>query len=184
MPVAYVRPRRLASGVELAGDKLVLRDAATVDGLTARRVPRVRAMASPGRAGRLGRRHCHASRRATRCRAAARTGSHRRPVDGFQLACMARIWRLRLCGTGRPCVRGRRRRAHLPFRCWRGRTARAVQPPRLAMASCRLGRRSLSWRVRARTSPRAAPMSCIASRVPRCSRSRMKSSARQPPCTR
>ena len=34
MPVAYVRPRRLASGVDLAGDKLVLRDAATVDGLT------------------------------------------------------------------------------------------------------------------------------------------------------
>jgi hypothetical protein len=35
MPVAYVRPRRLASGVGLAGDKLVLHDAATVDGLTA-----------------------------------------------------------------------------------------------------------------------------------------------------
>ena len=35
MPVGYVRPRRLASTVELAGDKLVLRDAATVDGLTA-----------------------------------------------------------------------------------------------------------------------------------------------------
>ena len=35
MPVGYVRPRRLASGVELAGDKLVLRDDAAVDGLTA-----------------------------------------------------------------------------------------------------------------------------------------------------
>src|SRR5262249_62149765 len=35
MPVGYVRPRRLASGVELAGDKLVLRDAAVADGLTA-----------------------------------------------------------------------------------------------------------------------------------------------------
>ena len=35
MPVAYVRPRRLASGVGLTGDKLVLHDAATVDGLTA-----------------------------------------------------------------------------------------------------------------------------------------------------
>jgi hypothetical protein len=35
MPVGYVRPRRLASGVEVAGDKLVLRDAAAVDGLTA-----------------------------------------------------------------------------------------------------------------------------------------------------
>ena len=35
MPVAYVRPRRLASGVDLAGDKLVLHDVATVDGLTA-----------------------------------------------------------------------------------------------------------------------------------------------------
>jgi hypothetical protein len=34
MPVGYVRPRRLASGVDLAGDKLVLRDAAAVDGLT------------------------------------------------------------------------------------------------------------------------------------------------------
>jgi hypothetical protein len=35
MPVGYVRPRRLASGVELAGDKLALREAAAVDGLTA-----------------------------------------------------------------------------------------------------------------------------------------------------
>jgi hypothetical protein len=35
MPVGYVRPRRLASGVELAGDTLVLCNAATVDGLTA-----------------------------------------------------------------------------------------------------------------------------------------------------
>lgn len=35
MPVGYVRPRRLASGVELAGDKLALRDPAAVDGLTA-----------------------------------------------------------------------------------------------------------------------------------------------------
>lgn len=35
MPVGYVRPRRLASGVELSGDTLVLRDFAAVDGLTA-----------------------------------------------------------------------------------------------------------------------------------------------------
>jgi hypothetical protein len=34
MPVGRVRPRRLASGVELDKDKLVLRDAATVEGLT------------------------------------------------------------------------------------------------------------------------------------------------------
>jgi hypothetical protein len=35
MPVGYVRPRRLASGVELAAHTLVLRDATAVDGLTA-----------------------------------------------------------------------------------------------------------------------------------------------------
>jgi hypothetical protein len=35
MPVGYVRPRRLASGVDMSVDKLVLRDAAAVDGLTA-----------------------------------------------------------------------------------------------------------------------------------------------------
>ena len=35
MPVGYVRPRTLASGVDIADDRLVLRDAATVDGLTA-----------------------------------------------------------------------------------------------------------------------------------------------------
>ena len=35
MPVGYVRPRRLASGVDLSGGKLVLRDATVVDGLTA-----------------------------------------------------------------------------------------------------------------------------------------------------
>ena len=35
MPVGYVRPRRLASGVGLSVDKLALRDAASVDGLTA-----------------------------------------------------------------------------------------------------------------------------------------------------
>src|SRR5450756_285522 len=35
MPVAYVRPRRLALGVDLAGDQLVLREPAVVDGLTA-----------------------------------------------------------------------------------------------------------------------------------------------------
>jgi hypothetical protein len=35
MPVGYVRPRRLASGVELTGDQLVLRDAAVAGGLTA-----------------------------------------------------------------------------------------------------------------------------------------------------
>jgi hypothetical protein len=34
MPVGHVRPRRLASGVELADGKLVLRDAAAVEGLT------------------------------------------------------------------------------------------------------------------------------------------------------
>jgi hypothetical protein len=34
MPVGHVRPRRLASGVELDKGKLVLRDAATVEGLT------------------------------------------------------------------------------------------------------------------------------------------------------
>jgi hypothetical protein len=35
MPVGYVRPRRLASGVDLSAGKLLLRDAAAVDGLTA-----------------------------------------------------------------------------------------------------------------------------------------------------
>jgi len=35
MPVGYVRPRRLASGADLSTDKLMLRDAAVVDGLTA-----------------------------------------------------------------------------------------------------------------------------------------------------
>jgi hypothetical protein len=35
MPVGYVRPRRLASGAAVAGDKLALRGAAAVDGLTA-----------------------------------------------------------------------------------------------------------------------------------------------------
>jgi hypothetical protein len=35
MPVGYVRPRRLASGVDLSAGKLVLRDAVVVDGLTA-----------------------------------------------------------------------------------------------------------------------------------------------------
>lgn len=35
MPVATVRPRRLASGAEIAGDKLVLRDAVEIEGLTA-----------------------------------------------------------------------------------------------------------------------------------------------------
>ena len=35
MPVGYVRPRRLASGMDLSAGKLVLRDAAAVDGLTA-----------------------------------------------------------------------------------------------------------------------------------------------------
>lgn len=35
MPVGYVRPRRLASGVELAEGMLVLRDGARIDGLTA-----------------------------------------------------------------------------------------------------------------------------------------------------
>ena len=35
MPVAVVRPRRLASGAELTDDKLVLHDAASIDGLTA-----------------------------------------------------------------------------------------------------------------------------------------------------
>ena len=34
MPIGHVRPRRLASGVELDKDKLVLRDAAVVEGLT------------------------------------------------------------------------------------------------------------------------------------------------------
>jgi hypothetical protein len=35
MPVAVVRPRKLASGVNLSGDTLVLRDHAQIDGLTA-----------------------------------------------------------------------------------------------------------------------------------------------------
>jgi hypothetical protein len=35
MPVGYVRPRRLASGVDLSAGKLVLRDAVVADGLTA-----------------------------------------------------------------------------------------------------------------------------------------------------
>lgn len=35
MPVGYIRPRRLASGADLAGDKLVVREAAAVDGITA-----------------------------------------------------------------------------------------------------------------------------------------------------
>jgi hypothetical protein len=35
MPVGTVRPRRLASGVELAGDKIVLRESAAIEGLMA-----------------------------------------------------------------------------------------------------------------------------------------------------
>ena len=121
----YVRPRRLASGVDLAGDKLVLRDAAAVDGLTAGvylayapwRPPVELPVSADGTAALP-----PELRDAGPLRVLLRIDD---PWTVSELAGVAWVRRIRCRGTGRAGIGGPGGREPLPLRRRRGRAARA-----------------------------------------------------------